>query len=80
MARLGHRDHQRAAGARLTNSMCFSGCSLFGASTTLAQRDRPDSSVVACSSASVTLRPTVAARLDALALLFADACRLRADR
>ena len=60
-------------GPRLTNSMCFSGCSVLGAMTTPAQRDRPDNSVVACSSASVTLRPTVrAARLDALALVLGE--------
>ena len=53
-------------GPRLTNSMCFSGCSVLGAMTTPAQRDRPDNSVVACSSASVTLRPTVAQRASML--------------
>ena len=53
-------------GPRFTNSMCFSGCSVLGAITTLAQRDRPDSRVVACSSASFMLRPTAAQRASML--------------
>ncbi len=34
-----------------TNSICLSGASVLGATTSPAQRDRPDSMVVACSSA-----------------------------
>ena len=46
--------------------MCFTGCSVLGAMTTLAQRDRPDSRLVACSSASFMLRPAAVQRASML--------------
>ena len=47
-------------GAKGTNSICFSGRSVFGAMTMLAQRDRPESAEVASTSACDRLFPAAA--------------------